>query len=104
MYLARTKYLRGGGGNSTQSVTQKISPHKASTNTSYKPHFQKTMAFVATTREEPDPTPADSEFETTEESNCDKTDHTSNDVGVFYIPEFLWEARDSDWGLTIWMV
>ena len=60
------------------------------------------MAFVAAPLEEPSPTPADSEFDTSEES-ASNADVTLDDHSGLYIPDFLGEANDGEWGLTIRM-
>ena len=98
-YLGRTKHLRGGG--ITPTTPQKSTPLRAS-NGSFKPRFQKTMAFMATPLEEPDPTSAGSEFDATEES-ASNADIASDDHSGLYIPDFLREANDGEWGLMIRM-
>ena len=99
VYLGRTKHLGGGG--ITPTTPQKSTPSQTS-NSSFKPWFQKTMAFVAAPLEEPSPTPADSEFDTSEES-ASNADIDSDDHSGLYIPDFLGEANDGEWGLTIRM-
>ena len=63
VYLGRTKHLREG--EITPITPQKSTPSRTS-NSSFKPWFQKTMAFVAAPLEELSPTPADSEFDASE--------------------------------------
>ena len=84
-----------------RGTPQKSTPLQTS-NGSFKPRFQKTTAFVATPLEEPDPTPADSGFDTAEES-ASKADVASDDHSGLYIPDFLREANDEEWGLMIRM-
>ena len=97
VYLGRTKCLGGRG--ITPTSPQKSKPSQTS-NSSFKPRFQKTMAFVAAPLEEPSPIPADSEFDTSEES-ASNADIASDDHSGLYIPDFLGEANDGEWGLMI---
>ena len=60
------------------------------------------MAFVATPLEEPNSTLAGSSFGTAEES-ASNADVASDDHSGLYIPDFLGEANDGEWGLTIRM-
>ena len=53
--------------------------------------------------EESDLTPADSEFDASKESVSNNTDPASEDISGLYIPDFLGEANDGEWGLTIRM-
>ena len=99
VYLGRTKCLWGGG--STSSTPQKSTTPQASNNT-FKPPFQKTTAFVAVPMEESDNTPVDSGFDASEES-ASNADPTSEDLSGLYIPDFLGEANNGEWGLTIRM-
>ena len=99
VYLGRTKHLGGGG--STSTTPQKSTTPQTSNNT-YKPRFQKTTAFVAVPMEESDSTPADSGFDTLEES-ASNADPASEDLSGLYIPDFLGEVNDGEWGLTIRM-
>ena len=59
-------------------------------------------AFMAAPLEEPSPTPADSEFDASEES-ASNADIALDDHSGLYIPDFLREANDGEWGLTIRM-
>ena len=52
--------------------------------------------------EESDSTPVDSGFDALEESTSN-ADPTSEDLSGLYIPDFLGEANDREWGLTIRM-
>ena len=52
--------------------------------------------------EESDSTPVDSGFDASEESTSN-ADLTSEDLSGLYIPDFLGEANDGEWGLTIRM-
>ena len=97
VYLGRTKRLRGGG--ITPTTPQKSMPSRTS-NSSFKPQFQKTMAFMAAPLEEPSPTPADLELDLSEES-ASNADIASDDHSGLYIPDFLGEANDGEWGLMI---
>ena len=99
VYLGRTKHLRGGA--TTPTTPQKGTPSPA-LNSSFKPRFQKTMAFVAAPIEESDSTPADSGLGASEES-ASNADLASDDHSGLYIPDFLSEANDGEWGLTIRM-
>ena len=99
VYLGRTKCLGGGG--STSTTPQKSTTPWAS-NITFKPRFQKTTAFVAAPMEESDSTPVDSGFDTSEESTSN-ADPTSDDLSGLYIPDFLGEANDREWGLMIRM-
>ena len=60
------------------------------------------MAFVAAPLEESGPTPADSGFDASEES-ASNADVASDDHSGLYIPDFLGEANDGEWGLMIRM-
>ena len=53
--------------------------------------------------EESDSTPADSGFDTSKELASNNTDTTSEDLSGLYIPDFLGEVNDGEWGLTIRM-
>ena len=99
VYLGRTKCLREGA--TAPTTPQKGTPLRAS-NSSFKPRFQKTTAFVAAPIEESDSTPADSGLGASEES-ASNADHPSDDQSGLYIPDFLSEANDGEWGLTIRM-
>ena len=101
VYLGRTKYL-GGGGSTTLTITQKSTPQQASTNT-YKSRFRKTTAFVAAPMEESESTPMDSGLDTSEELSSNPNDPASEDMSGLYIPDFLGEANNGVWGLTIRM-
>ena len=72
-------------------------------NTPYKLHFHETTAFIVATVEDPNSTPANSEYEMVEEVAFGEAEHTSEDAGGLCIPEFLGEAKDGVWGLTIRM-
>ena len=52
--------------------------------------------------EESDSTPVDSGFNASEESTSN-SDPASEDLSGLYIPDFLGEANDGEWGLTIRM-
>ena len=52
--------------------------------------------------EESDSTPVNSAFNTLEESTSN-ADPASEDLSGLYIPDFLGEANDGEWGLTIRM-
>ena len=52
--------------------------------------------------EESDSTPVDSGFDTSEES-ASNANPASEDLSGLYIPDFLGEANDREWGLTIRM-
>ena len=52
--------------------------------------------------EESDSTPVNLGFDTSEESTSN-ADLTSEDLSGLYIPDFLGEANDGEWGLTIRM-
>ena len=99
VYLGRTKHL--GGGATAPTTPQKNTPSQAS-HSSYKSRFEKTTAFVAAPLEESDPTPADSGPDASEGSSSN-ADLTSDDHSSFYIPDFLGEANDGEWGLMIRM-
>ena len=99
VYLGRTKHL--GGGATAPTMPQKGTPSQAS-NSPFKPQFQKTTAFVAAPIEESDSTPANSGLGASEESTSN-ADLASDDHSGLYIPDFLGEANDGEWGLTIRM-
>ena len=99
VYLGRTKCLRGGG---TVPTTPQKSATSQASNNSFKPRFQKTTAFVAAPMEESDSTPADLGLDASKES-ASNADLTSEDHSGLYIPDFLGEANDGEWGLTIRM-
>ena len=99
VYLGRTKCLREGG--TTPITPQKSTPLRTS-NSSFKPQFQKTTAFVAAPLEESGPTPADLGLDASEES-ASNADVASDDHSGLYISDFLSEANDGEWGLTIRM-
>ena len=52
--------------------------------------------------EESDSTPVDSGFDASEES-ASNADSASEDLSGLYIPDFLGEANDGEWGLMIRM-
>ena len=60
------------------------------------------MAFVVAPIEESDSTPADLGLGASEES-ASNADLASDDHSGLYIPNFLGEANDGEWGLTIRM-
>ena len=60
------------------------------------------MAFVAPPIEESDSTPANSGLGASEKS-ASNADLASDDHSGLYIPDFLGEANDGEWGLTIRM-
>ena len=99
VYLGRTKCVGGGG--TAPTTPQKSTPSQTS-NSSFKPQFQKMTAFVAAPIEESDPTPADLGLDASEEyapnAACASDDHSS-----LYIPDFLSEANDGECWLTIRM-
>ena len=99
VYLGRTKHL--GGGATAPTTPQKGTPSRVS-NSSFKPQFQKTTAFVVAPIEESDSTPADSGLSASEES-ASNADLASDDHSGLYIPNLLVEANDGEWGLTIRM-
>ena len=99
VYLGRTKCL--GGGATAPTTPQKGTSLRAS-NSSFKPQFQKTMAFVVATIEESDSTPADLGLSASEESTSN-ADLASDDHSGLYILDFLSEMNDREWGLTIRM-
>ena len=99
VYLGRTKCLGGGG--STPASIQKSTPQWTSTNT-FKPQFQKTTAFVAAPLEKSDYTPVDPGFDASQEL-ASNANPTLEDLSGLYIPDFLGEANDREWGLTIRM-
>ena len=99
VYLGRTKHL--GRGATAPTTPQKGTPSRAS-DSSFKPRFQKTMAFVAAPIEESDSTPVDSGPSASEES-ASHADLASDDHSGLYIPGFLSEVNDREWGLTIQM-
>ena len=53
--------------------------------------------------EKPDSTPADSDFDASEESASYSIEFASEDLSGLYIPDFLGEANDGEWGLMIRM-
>ena len=99
VYLGRTKCLGGGG--TTPATPQKSTSSRVS-NSSFKLQFQKTMAFVAAPLEGPDSTPANLGLDASEESRPN-ADLASDDHSGLYIPDFLSEANNGEWGLTIRM-
>ena len=99
VYLGRTKHLRREA--TAPTTPQKGTPSLAS-NSSFKPRFQKTTAFVAAPIEESDSTPADLGLGASEES-ASKADLASDDHSGLFIPDFLSEVDDGEWGLTIRM-
>ena len=94
VYLGRTKHLGEGG--TTPTSPQKGTSSRTSTS-SFKPWFQKTTAIVAAPLEESGPTLADSGLDASEES-ASNADLTSDDHSGLYIPDFLSEANDGEWG------
>ena len=100
VYLGRTKCLGSSG--FILASTQKSAPQRTSTN-AFKSCFQKTTAFVAAPMEESNLTPVDSGFDASEESSSNHNDQASKDLSGLYIPDFLGEANDGEWGLTIRM-
>ena len=100
VYFGKTKCLRGGG--STLTTPQRSTAPRTTNNT-FKLHFNKTTALVAAPIEEPNSTLADSEFDTAKELTPNNMKSASEDLSSLYIPDFLWETQDGDWGLTIRM-
>ena len=97
-------YLGGGrlgGGGSTSTTPQKITTPQTSNN-AFKPHFQKTTAFLAAPVEESDSIPVDLGFDALEESTSN-ADPASEDLSGLYIPDFHGEVNDGEWGLMIRM-
>ena len=94
VYLGRTKHLGGGG--TTPITPQKSTPSRTSSS-SFKPQFQKMTAFVAVPLEESGITPANSGLDASEES-ASNADIASDDHSGLYIPDFLGEANDGEWG------
>ena len=92
VYLGRTKRL--GGGATAPTTSLKGTPSRAS-NSSFKPRFQKTTAFVAAPIEESDSTPADSGLSASEESTSN-ADLASDDHSGLYIPDFLGMTENGD--------
>ena len=99
VYLGRSKHLGEKG--TTPTTPQKSTPSRTS-NSSFKPRFQKTTTFVAAPLEESGPTPADSGLHTSEES-APNADLASDDHSGLYIPDSLGEANDGEWGFMIRM-
>ena len=60
------------------------------------------MAFIAAPLDESDSAPADSGLGASEES-ASNADLTSDDHSGLYIPDFLGELNDGEWGLMIRM-
>ena len=100
VYLGRTKCLGGGG--SSFSTPQKSTTQGTSNNT-FKPRFKRMTAFVAAPMEESDSTPMELGFDMSEESASNNADPASEDLSGLYIPNFLGEVNDGEWGLTIRM-
>ena len=100
VYLHMIKCLGGGGPSS--AIPQKSTAQWTSNNT-FKPHFQKTTAFVAAPMEEPNSTPADSGFDASKEPASNNADPALEDLSSLYIPHFLGEVNDGEWGLRIRM-
>ena len=89
-------------GGATAPVTSQKSTPLQTSNSSFKPLFQKMTAFVAAPLEESHPTPADSGLDASEESTSN-ADPASDNHSSLYIPDFLGEANDGEWGLMIRM-
>ena len=67
----------------------------------FKPRFQWPTARVAVAVEDLGPSPEETEYEVEGEGDAVVTDSASNDSGGLYIPEFLGEAPDGNWGLNV---
>ena len=99
VYLGKTKHLGGGG---TTPTTPQQSTSLRASNRSFKPQFQKTTAFVAAPIEGSDPTPADSGLDALKSPHPMLTLPWMTTPSL-YIPDFLGEANNGEWGLMIRM-
>ena len=68
----------------------------------FKPRFQRPTVWVAVAVEDLGPTPEGVEY-SDEEGEDSSTKDSSNDSGGLYIPDFLKEAPDGNWGLNVRM-
>ena len=97
-YVARNKHLGarvpGTGTPSTLTPTP-LGGH-------FKPRFQRPTARVAVAIEDLESTPDGVRY-CTEGEEDSSTKDSSNDSGGLYIPDFLGEAPDGNWGLNVRM-
>ena len=100
-YMARNRCLSHG---STPASTMTPTPAThAPVGGHFKPRFQRPSARVAMAVEDLGPVPDDSEYEIVEEEIAETADPPSNDSGGLYVPEFLQDAPDGNWGLNMRM-
>ena len=97
-YVVRNKRLRNrapSAGTPSMQVSASLGGH-------FKPRFQRPTAWVAVAMEDLGPTPEGVEY-CDEEGEDSSTKDSSNDSGGLYIPDFLGEAPDGNWGLNVRM-
>ena len=97
-YVARNKRLGNRAPNAGTPSTQVTAPLGGH----FKPRFQRPTARVAVAVEDLGPTPEGVEY-CDEEGEDSSTKDSSNDSGGLYIPDFLGEAPDGNWGLNVRM-
>ena len=103
-YMARNQCLSHKTGSATTSSSSAPTPFPcAPIGGHFKPSFQRPTARVAVAVEDLRPSPEEVEYEIEGEGDTVKADSSSNDSGGLYIPEFLGEAPDGNWGLSIRM-
>ena len=97
-YVARNKHLGNQASSAVAPSTQASTPLGGH----FKPRFQRPTAQVAVVVEDLGPTPEGVEYGA-EEGEDSSTRDSSNNSGGLYIPDFLGEAPDGNWGLNVRM-
>ena len=99
-YMAHHRHLNSR--TALSSTTPATDPH-ASVGGHFKPRFQRPSVWVASAVEDLSPTPDDTEIETEGEVKTGTSDSPSGGSGGLFIPEFLEEVPDGNWGLMVRM-
>ena len=97
-YVARNKRL----GNRAAPVVPPSMQAPTLLGGHFKPRFQRPTAQVAVAVEDLGPSPEGVEYCVEEEDDSSTMD-SSNDSGGLYIPDFLGEAPEGNWGLNVRM-
>ena len=103
-YMARKECLSHKTGfDTTPSSSAPTPAPRAPIGGHFKPRFQRPTARVAVAVEDLGPSPEEAEYEIEGKGDTAMADSSSNDSGGLYIPEFLREAPDGNWGLNVRM-
>ena len=97
-YVAWNKHLGNRAAPTVAPSTQAPTPLGGH----FKPRFQRPTAQVAVAVEDLEPSPEGVEYCAEEEEDSSTID-SSNNSGGLYIPDFLGEAPDGNWGLNVRM-